>query len=879
MGIFRAVKEPQRKSIIAAATKVRLDNRKEAERERMLRQPWQYDAYVYFKSLGEIRYPTKYLANAASRMRLFVAALPEGNESDDPVDITNPETAVPPEIVEGCEAAIRAFGNGRTEIANHFEATSTNISLAGECYLLGQDDPTTGKTTYSIRTISEISVMSDQIKLREGPINASSDMGLTVLDTELTSLARMWKPDSEYRLYADSPMQSIAGECETLLILRRGIRAAGRSQIAGNGLLLVPEEANFADDNDNSGEAGFDKFINDFTTAMITPISDEGTAAAVVPPVIRVPGDAIAKFRHMMLAQQYDPNAQKIREETIGNIATGLDLPKEVLLGLSDINHWSAWQVDDNTFRNHIEPHVQVIVNLWTQAFLRPFLITYCENAGVLPTLVDEWLPRLLFWYDPTELVTKPDLTANATLAHAALVLSDTKYLEILGFAESDKPTPVELEGRMIRTMRTWPANVVMELLHNLDPELSVPPITVAGTVPGIKPGASGGADVALAPVAPTTSTSTDITATTPAASAPVVSKGPPVLTASDISELDVESRAILQRAVISELRSRGISLTASAAKTPKITDKQKRLSRNLTSIDRDLRAKVQAAANLEKGGTRARQKVARNETLKKHIAHTRSEYVMAALGKQAVEATGLTASDLMKTEWETLETQFRSWVTDAQKASLKNVAQLANISVDEATAAAEVALSQGVDAGWKLLKDSLDVLALHLAYNPDPNITHDLMVAAMNPDTLIPTGVVRCALAVAGGAKEQDFGLVKTISGAEVPAIPLGNPVGGLATGATMSGVLMDAGVSNTGYEWVHGPSDKPFRPHEDLDGVEFASFDDDQLANVDDFPSNNFLFPGDHVGCLCDFTPLWVSDQDVADAQAMADSLDAAE
>ena len=51
-----------------------------------------------------------------------------------------------------------------------------------------------------------------------------------------------------------------------------------------------------------------------------------------------------------------------------------------------------------------------------------------------------------------------------------------------------------------------------------------------------------------------------------------------------------------------------------------------------------------------------------------------------------------------------------------------------------------------------------------------------------------------------------------------------------------------------------------RPFEPHADLDGVTFSSFDDAALANSDTWPSVEYFIPGDHVGCTCDFLPLWV-------------------
>lgn len=892
--------------LTAAATRINLNNEADVNRQRDLRQMWQLDAFTYRNSIGELRYAVNFLANCAARMRLFVAALPDDGETDVPVDITklaeDPANGVPPELVEACASAVRDLGNGRTAMAGHLHSASTNISLAGEAYLLGQEDPLTGRQTWSIRSVSEIVTYKKKIYLRETPMDSTGALGMTPLDPDTTIISRMWKPDPQFRLQADSAVRAILNECESLLILRRMIRSTGRSRLAGRGILAIPDEVSIVRDNDDNDDPEADDFMADLIDAMITPISNEGDASAVVPLVLKGPAEYLNAIRLIEMADTFDVNAGATRTELVGVIATGLDLPKEVIVGMTDLNHWTAWAVDDNTFRNHVEPHVITLVDCFTDAFLRPYLAT----SGLPQAIIDEWLPRIMFWYDPQELVTKPDQTANATLLHTAIAISDAAYRRTLGFAEEDAPTPAEVEIRMIRTTKTYPPNLLMALMHELDPTLGVPPVTTAGTIPGIKPGAAGGADVPVAappvtPGAPATPPSPDSVAVTPTPPAGISgdSEGPPetpALNAAGLAGLSDEDKKLLLGVLKAEFYAKtGKTIEQFTAETTpavvaaggrqvkakakaKPSDKSVRLSRKLTQIDSELRTKVQTAANaamlrqLEKAGAKVRQKVAPNAELRKSIAKTRNEHVLMALGKDAVERTGLTASVLMATDWASFKEQFLSWTKLAQRQALATAAQLAGVDEFDSHVEAVAAMSDNADAAWTMLENSMNTLAMHLPYSPDPALDEADVVASLNPDTLIPTGVVRCALAVAGGASPQDFGIVRTQSGAEVPAIPLGTPIGGVATGGTIGGLLTSAGAATDQYEWVHGPSDKPFEPHEALDGYEFSSFTDDGLANDGAFPDNDYFFPGDHVGCLCDVTPLWVTDEDVQAAMANA-------
>lgn len=56
--------------------------------------------------------------------------------------------------------------------------------------------------------------------------------------------------------------------------------------------------------------------------------------------------------------------------------------------------------------------------------------------------------------------------------------------------------------------------------------------------------------------------------------------------------------------------------------------------------------------------------------------------------------------------------------------------------------------------------------------------------------------------------------------------------------------------------YGWVHGDSQNPFPPHEELDGVTWLQADEQEvLANTDDFPASAIYYPGDHSGCTCEY------------------------
>jgi len=817
-------------ALTSSAARLDVSDKREAKVQRMLRQGWQSDAWSYRDQIGELRYAVQFLANCTARMRLYAACYPLGGEADAPVKLEHLE-GVPPALSAYAAQAMADLGGGRMAISGMLHGASTNKSIAGEYYLLGRTDPQSAEQRFSIRSVDELVVYNDQWHLREIPDDRQNGViPWQPLDAELTVISRIWTPHPRFQLMADSPLRAMLDDCESLMILRRMIRATGRSRLASRGLLLVPEELSLNVPLEDNDDEQAEPFMAALTSAMMAPIVSEGTADGVVPIVIRGPAAELDKLRLVDLATKFDDQASKTREELIGIIATSFDLPKEIISGIADLNHWSAWQVDDNTFRHHVEPHVIGVCDDLSGAYLRPYLL-----ANGIPA---EWVARMVFWYDPVELVSHPDKTADAQQLHDRLVISDKALRDSAGFTETEAPTKAEIQVRMLEKMRMWPPNLVMAFLHQWDPTIIAPPITVSGTVPGIKLGGvdtgtdSGESGAPIVPGPPSPAGGTP-SASTPATPAPGVADkpGPPPA-------------------------ERPLPTPITAAGAPQA----RRLSRKLAMIDQTLRARLQTAANaavlrqLERAGARLRTKVAKDETLRTKIAHRANERVPALLGPDVVTAAGLSPAELVGSEWSGLRAQFYDWTAAAQAQALQTALRIGQLDADsDAAARAQAAMASGRDAAWDLLSQALSSLGQHLLYNPDPNAGPGDW-ADLNPDTLVPAGTIRAALGVAGGASAAT--LTPDVTG----AVTFTDAVGQIGTGSTIAELITAGGGQREGYEWVYGPALNGFRPHEDLDGVQFESFDDDALANPGDFPANQYFVPGDHDGCVCDFMPIFL-------------------
>ena len=1143
---------PYQAGVVASAATLNLASRSEARRVRMLRQGWQEDAMAYADAIGEIQFAHLFIRNCASRMRIYPAAYPVGTFDAEPVPIDDPAAAMPPQVIVAANAAMAALGSGRVAMANLMGMLSWNFSVVGEAFLHGATNPGSGIETWTLRSIDEMMVRDDQYWLREVPLDPQGVFGWVQLDPDLNYVARLWTPHPRFKLLATSSMRGILDSAEELMILSRAMRGAARSRLATAGVLKVPNGLEAFSPTDDNPDPQASPFMGVFANAMMAPIADEGVASAVVPIVVRGEIEALNALQHISMDRPLDPIMAAQRQELIGRIATGLDLPKEVLLGVSDLNHWpcsedteiytesgwvthekleagtrvlsldiasglsgfepitgvrrehvsdhemieitgrchsslttpdhrwpvmrdagmewchtedfennsihagcqdprrmilgarsaeipteakhsdafvelvawastdadlthvrgyrrsirirqrrvdnfasvrralrgvehsehpdlsagvvswllsadasedlmgygdvtenrwvvsdatvrqftaaqlelflatceranggdkdhstvfakdparlapieaaalalgyrttsrqrtsqtgfgtepiwrlrwgnrtefgptpkhcrrvrytgvifcpkvpvgrsflarrngqsfftgnTAWSVDDNSFRHHIEPHVVNCVDALTVGYLRMALAI----EGIDPALI----ARIVCWYDPTELLTHPDRTQDAIALYGLKEISGETLRRVTGFNEDDKPSDIEVVQRLISAERTWPPNAALAILARLDPSLSFPAITTAGTFPGIKAG--GIEEAAPLPLVPGSTPGTPALAGLP----PSPSAGAP----------SVEPNTTPPPPAGPPKGPGGITASASNAA---------RLSRRLQTIDADLRTRLQVAANaavarvLDRAGAKLRTSVKRDARLSRAISEVDNRHVAHQLGQGVVEALGVSAPELLTTDWSDLAVSYRAWTQSAILATVSAASQIVSDAPDSVAALKlRAKLEAQAQAAWRVLETAVAARTAQLLYQPDPTLDQPYG-NAVSPDSLVPASMTRAVLAVIGGT--ATVGAISQMANGTAPA---SEPMGQIGTGDAVASYLTDQGAEQAGYEWVHGSPMQPFEPHEDLDGYQFTDWDDDGLANTGDWPDGPYYFPGDHSGCSCDSAVQW--------------------
>jgi hypothetical protein len=205
----------------------------------------------------------------------------------------------------------------------------------------------------------------------------------------------------------------------------------------------MPQEATFA--TNPAFKDAADPFVAEFIDTAAKAIKNPGAASAAIPIPIKVPAELVEKFVHLTFAAAWDSGILDARDRAIKRLATTLAMPEEVLTGVQNVNHWTAWQIDESGIKIHISPLAEVIVDGLTESYLTPMM-----QAADVPLIAEDG-SRYVMWYDVSELTAKPDLGQAAEEAHANGAISVSAYRREKGFSEDDAPSDDELRKIIMR--------------------------------------------------------------------------------------------------------------------------------------------------------------------------------------------------------------------------------------------------------------------------------------------------------------------------------------------------------------------------------------------------------------------------------------------
>lgn len=441
-GVPTATAEPQPEpqALTAAAQPV------SSPRTELIRTPdsWQEEVWGYHDSLGEFRYAADWESRMLSRVRLYAAKLEPG--ADEPV---RQEAGTAVELMT-------VFAGGVAGQAAIMDGLGTQLTVPGEGYLIVEN--VRGVEQWSVRSIDEVRVARGGYEVLDENSPRSGNQWRPLAADSMAPI-RVWRPNKRYHHIADSPARAARSTMRELELVNRHIIAQYLSRLASAGVWFVPEEAVFPVREEFADAP--DPFMAEWIEIAAEAIRTPGTAAATVPIPIKVPAELIGKFQHLDFTLRIDEKIIEKRDSAIKRLASQLNVPPEVLLGMGDLNHWNAWAVDETSLKVNIAPDAELISQALTTGYLQPRL----RASGV-----QDWASWVV-WYDMSELTLRPDRSDDAIQLYDRLEINGDALRRETGFSDADKPTGQDLKEQGLKViMKTFPTGAP-EALSNLTGE------------------------------------------------------------------------------------------------------------------------------------------------------------------------------------------------------------------------------------------------------------------------------------------------------------------------------------------------------------------------------------------------------------------------
>lgn len=452
---------------------------------------WQLEAWAHYDTCPELHAAATVIGNAFSRAKMMAVDVDPvtGDLGDTPTD----------DPVAGALVA-NLFG-GRSGQSMAQRQMGVHLTLPGDCWILASDQrPDVDAQTWQVISVSEVQKAGNLIQIEN-----LDGTRRNLMPTEL--LFRLFQPHPKRRWEADSPTRAMLPVLRELAGLSAQIIASIKSRLATGGVWLLPQSATLPDTVDEYGNklpSGAQGWMAMLARAMVTAIANPDDPSALVPIVAMIPDEVLEKIKDpFQFVREIAAEAQVLREACVKRLAIGMDMPPELLLGVGDVNHWSAWQVSEDFVKGPLTGLLALPADGFTTHYLRPglrlagrnprlFAIAF-DTSGLMPAVQEE----------------------HAIAAYTAGELSARALLEALHFDPvRDAVTPEERAEKLVRGIlaRGNPESLeeLLPTIKRLFPGISLTvPIGSTGLPSPVAPQLEENAPTTAPPIAPPSTTAT----------------------------------------------------------------------------------------------------------------------------------------------------------------------------------------------------------------------------------------------------------------------------------------------------------------------------------------------------------------------------------
>lgn len=441
-------------ALVGAAVPINLDNASSWQIFKLGDHRWQHEAWRHYDICGEMRFVVNWMGNAVSRCRMYAATVtPDGTigaEVDDEKIRTIAETM---------------FGTAASK-AQAQRLMAINMMVAGDVYIVAEGYQNADDDKWYVVSSSEISRRGDRIVVRRSMTHGG---GQYELDPKKDLLIRAWNPHPRRYDAADSTTRAILPVLRELEQCTKRVFAELDSRLAGAGILLLPDNIDFpaapGEVPGDKRQTGIDGFASLLQKTMATSLQQRDSAAALVPIVLQVATEALDKIKHLTFASDISDRITEMRKAAVERMAMSLDIPPEVLTGMGDSNHWSAWAVEESSIKIHIEPLLIQLADALNIGYFQPAL----KAAGVAEP------EKYTLWFDIAALTVRSNRSEQALQYQEKGLISDKAARDNGDFSDDDAPTKEEIRYALVKAITL--ANPAYAADPEVQKVLDLPPI------------------------------------------------------------------------------------------------------------------------------------------------------------------------------------------------------------------------------------------------------------------------------------------------------------------------------------------------------------------------------------------------------------------
>lgn len=430
---------------------------------------WQVEAWRLYDIIPEHHFLAGRIGDSVSQARLYVTE----------VDETGEETGeVQDERIKRLAAVPLGTGSQRDD---NLRLAGIDLAVPGECWIVGEGaarNPEAAEGSWFVVTGAAFSKTGDDIEVKRPRTRGGSKLKLR---DGVDILIRCWRPHPNDPDQADSFTRSAIVPLREIELLTKREFAELDSRLTGAGVMFVPEGIDFPrQPDDPPGLAGFMAYLQRTAAASMT---NQGDARSMVPIMATIPDhllEHLDKIKPLTFWSELSAEITPMKDKAIARVASSAEIPAEVLTGIADSNHWTAWLISDEGIR-WIRGYLGIIADALTRGFLRRAL----ESMGITNP------ERYAFAFDTSALAAKPNRLDEAVQLHDRGLISDEELVKAAAFSVDQMPDTEERARQIVYKLVMAQPDMV------LDPEvqkiLGLPPIKSVGLPPTADQNTDGG--------------------------------------------------------------------------------------------------------------------------------------------------------------------------------------------------------------------------------------------------------------------------------------------------------------------------------------------------------------------------------------------------